>query len=80
TDGQSEHIIQTLEDMLRAWGFWKRISDKRTKNEAKNDKTEHRMEEHEKDKVKSKPKSKSQSKVNLDKVKGQRRSQNRRNT
>ncbi|GJT91277.1 retrovirus-related pol polyprotein from transposon TNT 1-94 [Tanacetum coccineum] len=29
---------------------WKRISDKRTKNEAKNDKTEHGMEEHEKDK------------------------------
>ncbi|GJX34637.1 hypothetical protein Tco_0246194, partial [Tanacetum coccineum] len=36
-------------------GVWKRISDKRTKNEAKNDKTEHRMEEREK------PKSKSQS-------------------
>ncbi|GKC20671.1 hypothetical protein Tco_1022821, partial [Tanacetum coccineum] len=37
--------------------LWKRISDKRTKNEAKNDKTEHGMEEREKDKVKSKPKS-----------------------
>ncbi|GJY64591.1 putative reverse transcriptase domain-containing protein, partial [Tanacetum coccineum] len=31
---------------------WKRISDKRTKNEAKKDKTEHGMEEHEKAKVK----------------------------
>ncbi|GJV61159.1 ferric reduction oxidase 2 [Tanacetum coccineum] len=35
----------------------KRISDKRTKNQAKTDKTEHGMEKHEKDKVKSKPKS-----------------------
>ncbi|GJT88628.1 hypothetical protein Tco_1070345 [Tanacetum coccineum] len=36
----------------------KRISEKRTKNQAKNDKTEHGMEKREKDKVKSKPKSK----------------------
>ncbi|GKD40888.1 serine/threonine-protein phosphatase BSL3 [Tanacetum coccineum] len=36
---------------------WKRISGKRTKNQAKNDKTEHGMEKRGKDKVKSKPKS-----------------------
>ncbi|GKF53934.1 hypothetical protein Tco_0160844, partial [Tanacetum coccineum] len=35
---------------------WKRISDKRTKNKAKNDKTEHGMEEREKAKVKIKVK------------------------
>ncbi|GJZ13735.1 hypothetical protein Tco_0548965 [Tanacetum coccineum] len=51
----------------------KRISEKRTKNEAKNDKTEHGIEEHEKDKVKSKPKS-TKVKVNPDKVNGQSRS------
>ncbi|GKF45942.1 hypothetical protein Tco_0135744, partial [Tanacetum coccineum] len=39
-------------------GHWKRISDKRTKNQAKKDKTKHGMEKREKDKVKSKPKSK----------------------
>ncbi|GJR93400.1 hypothetical protein Tco_0265574 [Tanacetum coccineum] len=33
----------------------KRISDKRTKNQAKTDKTKHGMEKHGKDKVKSKP-------------------------
>ncbi|GJX48512.1 hypothetical protein Tco_0273702 [Tanacetum coccineum] len=37
---------------------WKRISEKRIKNQAKNDKTEHGMKKREKDKVKSKPKSK----------------------
>ncbi|GJX44369.1 hypothetical protein Tco_0261045 [Tanacetum coccineum] len=52
----------------------KRISEKRTKNEAKNDKTEQGMEEREKDKVKIKVKVK----VNPKKVKGQ--SRNRRNT
>ncbi|GKD99822.1 hypothetical protein Tco_1387806 [Tanacetum coccineum] len=36
----------------------KRISEKRTKNQAENDKTEQAMEKREKDKVKSKPKSK----------------------
>ncbi|GKE69509.1 hypothetical protein Tco_1527581, partial [Tanacetum coccineum] len=35
-------------------GAWKRISDKRTKNQAKNDKTEHGMEKRGIDKVKSK--------------------------
>ncbi|GKB43095.1 reverse transcriptase domain-containing protein [Tanacetum coccineum] len=35
----------------------KQISDKRTKNQAKTDKTEHEMEKRGKDKVKSKPKS-----------------------
>ncbi|GJR57044.1 hypothetical protein Tco_1499206 [Tanacetum coccineum] len=37
---------------------WKRISEKRTKNQAKTDKTEHGMEEREKTKSKSKPKTK----------------------
>ncbi|GJU76142.1 reverse transcriptase domain-containing protein [Tanacetum coccineum] len=41
-------------------GGMKRISDKRTKNKAKNDKTEHGMEKRGKGKVKSKPKLKSQ--------------------
>ncbi|GKA38030.1 hypothetical protein Tco_0724595 [Tanacetum coccineum] len=36
---------------------YERISDKRTKNQAKTDKTEHEMERHGKAKVKSKPKS-----------------------
>ncbi|GKF65957.1 hypothetical protein Tco_0192474 [Tanacetum coccineum] len=40
---------------------WKRISDKRTKNEAKNDKTKHEIEEHKKSKSKSKSTIKSQS-------------------
>ncbi|GKB33110.1 hypothetical protein Tco_0872511 [Tanacetum coccineum] len=47
--------------VLTSVGHWKQISDKRTKNEAKNDKTEHGMKESEKVKVnpkksKSKPK------------------------
>ncbi|GKF92526.1 hypothetical protein Tco_0279245, partial [Tanacetum coccineum] len=45
----------------------KRISDKRTKNQAKNDKTEHRMEE--RDKVKAKKLTKSKSKSSPTKVK-----------
>ncbi|GJW44621.1 reverse transcriptase domain-containing protein [Tanacetum coccineum] len=40
---------------------WKRISEKRTKNQAKTDKTEHGMEKREKDKVKKSTKSKSKS-------------------
>ncbi|GJU28075.1 reverse transcriptase domain-containing protein [Tanacetum coccineum] len=36
---------------------WKRISDKRMKNQARTDKTEHGMVKRDKDKVKSKPKS-----------------------
>ncbi|GJV05203.1 hypothetical protein Tco_1338772 [Tanacetum coccineum] len=61
-------------------GLWKRISEKRTKNQAKNDKTEHGMEKRGKAKVKSKPKSQpSQVKVNPDKVNSQSQSQNRRN-
>ncbi|GKB67390.1 hypothetical protein Tco_0928802, partial [Tanacetum coccineum] len=59
----------------------KRISMKRTENEAKNDKTKHGMEEREKDKVKIKVKDqKVKVKVNPDKVKGQTRSRKRRNT
>ncbi|GJU59961.1 hypothetical protein Tco_1237727 [Tanacetum coccineum] len=38
--------------------YWKRISEKRMKNQAKNDKTKHGMEKRKKDKVKSKTKSK----------------------
>ncbi|GKE87767.1 hypothetical protein Tco_1565242 [Tanacetum coccineum] len=37
--------------------IWKRIFEKRTKNQAKTEKTEHGMEKRGKDKVKSKPKS-----------------------
>ncbi|GKA44465.1 hypothetical protein Tco_0737189 [Tanacetum coccineum] len=49
---------------------WKRISKKRTKNQAKTEKTDHEMEKREKDKVKSKPKStKVKVKVNPGKVK-----------
>ncbi|GJZ42307.1 hypothetical protein Tco_0589193, partial [Tanacetum coccineum] len=51
----------------------KRISDKRTKNQAKTDKTKHGMEKHGKDKVKSKPKS-TKAKVNPDKVKAKKSS------
>ncbi|GJR60795.1 hypothetical protein Tco_1502957, partial [Tanacetum coccineum] len=48
----------------------KRISEKRTKNQAKSDKTKHGMEEREKYKVKSKPKSKKvKVKVNPEKSK-----------
>ncbi|GKE21431.1 hypothetical protein Tco_1432943 [Tanacetum coccineum] len=54
---------------------WKRISDKRTKNQAKTDKTEHGMEKRGKAKVKSKQKStKVKVKVNPVKVNSQRRS------
>ncbi|GJW45730.1 putative reverse transcriptase domain-containing protein [Tanacetum coccineum] len=45
-----------LKEVVTRHGIWKRISDKRTKNEAKNDKTEHEMEKRGKAKVKSKPK------------------------
>ncbi|GKA58690.1 retrovirus-related pol polyprotein from transposon TNT 1-94 [Tanacetum coccineum] len=49
--------------------YWKRISDKRTKNQAKNDKTGHGMEKRGKVKAKSKPKStKVKVKVNPEKV------------
>ncbi|GJY81169.1 hypothetical protein Tco_0493920 [Tanacetum coccineum] len=46
------------------YGQWKRILDKRTKNKAKNDNTEHRMEKREKVKV-----NKVQVKVNPEKSK-----------
>ncbi|GJY28421.1 hypothetical protein Tco_0404188 [Tanacetum coccineum] len=52
---------ETMDEILR-----KRISDKRTKNQAKNDKTEHGMEKRREAKVKSKPKSK-KAKVNKNK-------------
>ncbi|GJW91428.1 hypothetical protein Tco_0168981 [Tanacetum coccineum] len=52
----------TIEERSRL----KRISEKRTKNQAKTDKTEHGMEKRGKDKVKSKPKS---TKVKVKKVK-----------
>ncbi|GJS91681.1 hypothetical protein Tco_0774317 [Tanacetum coccineum] len=52
--------VSTIFEQLSLMGYvstWKRISEKRTKNQAKTDKTEHRMEKHGKEKVKSKPKS-----------------------
>ncbi|GKC11457.1 hypothetical protein Tco_1008239 [Tanacetum coccineum] len=55
-----------IERLLRAG--MKRISEKRTKNQAKTDKTEHGMEKRGKDKVKSKPKS-TKVKVNPEKSK-----------
>ncbi|GJW77794.1 RNA-directed DNA polymerase, eukaryota, reverse transcriptase zinc-binding domain protein, partial [Tanacetum coccineum] len=50
-------------------GGWKRISEKRMKNQAKTDKTEHGMKKRGKSKVKSKPKSSQSQKVNQVKVK-----------
>ncbi|GJV30791.1 hypothetical protein Tco_1391191 [Tanacetum coccineum] len=50
--GKIEKYVGGLPDGM------KRISDKRTKNQAKTDKTEHEIEKHGKDKVKSKSKTK----------------------
>ncbi|GJS68467.1 reverse transcriptase domain-containing protein [Tanacetum coccineum] len=54
--------VKPLPDVINtdvgAYAHGKRISDKRTKNQVKNDKTEHGMEKRGKDKVKSKPKTK----------------------
>ncbi|GKE64190.1 hypothetical protein Tco_1518351 [Tanacetum coccineum] len=58
----------------------KQISDKRTKNEAKNDKTKHGMEKREQAKVKKSTKSKSKSIPDKVKVNSQRQSLNRRNS
>ncbi|GJS00261.1 putative reverse transcriptase domain-containing protein [Tanacetum coccineum] len=56
----------------------KQISDKRTKNQAKTDKTEHGIEKHGKANVKSKPKSKKvKVQVNPDKVKAKKSSSQR---
>ncbi|GKC40350.1 retrovirus-related pol polyprotein from transposon TNT 1-94, partial [Tanacetum coccineum] len=49
-------LKKALYGLKQAPRAWKWISDKRTKNEAKNDKTGHGMEEREKDKVKIKVK------------------------
>ncbi|GJV07291.1 hypothetical protein Tco_1344947 [Tanacetum coccineum] len=57
----NELLLKTRSNLLSEW---KRISDKRTKNQAKTDKTEHGMEKHGK------------VKVNPDKVKGQSQSRN----
>ncbi|GKA48186.1 hypothetical protein Tco_0741144, partial [Tanacetum coccineum] len=59
----SKNLSQLLNSQMSArdktgLGYWKRISDKRTKNEAKNDKTEHRMEKRGQAKVKKSTKSK----------------------
>ncbi|GKA62732.1 hypothetical protein Tco_0762251 [Tanacetum coccineum] len=48
-----EHRVASLIKENEHLKLWKRISDKRTKNEAKNDKTEHGMEKREKSKSKS---------------------------
>ncbi|GJR68502.1 reverse transcriptase domain-containing protein [Tanacetum coccineum] len=56
---EDDEITNLLDlHMCMLWGGWKRISEKRMINQAKTDKTTHRMEEREKDKVKSKSKSK----------------------
>ncbi|GJZ56210.1 ribonuclease H-like domain-containing protein [Tanacetum coccineum] len=46
----------TIDESNKWHRRWKRISDKKIKNQAKNDKTKHEMEKRGKDKVKSKPK------------------------
>ncbi|GJX16108.1 hypothetical protein Tco_0216940 [Tanacetum coccineum] len=51
-----DNVVQANKNVYNVVGM-KRISDKRTKNQAKTDKTEHGMEKHGKAKVKSKPKS-----------------------
>ncbi|GJZ76531.1 zinc finger, CCHC-type containing protein [Tanacetum coccineum] len=63
--GCGTHIYNTTQGLrgskkmnprdLSLYVGWKRISDKRTKNQVKNNKTEHGMEKRGKDKVKSKP-------------------------
>ncbi|GJR18841.1 putative ribonuclease H-like domain-containing protein [Tanacetum coccineum] len=53
------HETQESTLIMKAQMHWKRISYKRTKNQAKNDKIEHGMEKHGKAKVKPKSKSKS---------------------
>ncbi|GJV54700.1 hypothetical protein Tco_1455705 [Tanacetum coccineum] len=65
TSGFAITIPETANEFAIKRNSMKQIFDKRTKNEAKNDKTEHGMEEREKDKVKIKVK------VNPDKVKEQ---------
>ncbi|GJZ98383.1 putative reverse transcriptase domain-containing protein [Tanacetum coccineum] len=64
-----ESSVITLDDI--EIDSWKRISEKRTKNQAKTDKTEHGMENHENTKSKSK---------STPQVKGQSQSRYRRNT
>ncbi|GKA96162.1 hypothetical protein Tco_0818257 [Tanacetum coccineum] len=68
---ESSLIFTTdIPQSLQSFAPWKRISEKRTKNQAKTDKTKHGMEKREKDKVKSKPKStKVKVKVNPEKSK-----------
>ncbi|GKD28229.1 hypothetical protein Tco_1239007 [Tanacetum coccineum] len=74
---QFQGLVQKFlasDEFSRVQGEWKRISKKRTKNEAKTDKTEHGMEEREKVKVKS------QSQSQPRQSQSQRQSRNRRNT
>ncbi|GJZ97318.1 hypothetical protein Tco_0669771, partial [Tanacetum coccineum] len=68
--------LSSLRNVDEICSSLKRISDKRTKNQAKTDKTEHGMEKRGKDKVKSKPKS-TKVKVNPDKVKAKKSSNER---
>ncbi|GJZ41876.1 hypothetical protein Tco_0588762 [Tanacetum coccineum] len=63
TDQVDESIISwSMYDMVARVAGWKQITDKRTKNKAKIDKTEHVMEKREKDKEKVKVKVQSQQK------------------
>ncbi|GKE43891.1 hypothetical protein Tco_1471175, partial [Tanacetum coccineum] len=68
SDPESEHSEQSSDDIPipatpePEWTM-ERISKKRTKNKAKNNKTGHGMEKHGKDKVKSKPKSERKKKL-----------------
>ncbi|GKC06964.1 hypothetical protein Tco_0998574 [Tanacetum coccineum] len=68
-NGSRTTMADTLQNVCMMSYGMKRISDKRTKNQAKTDKTEHGMEKREKSKSKSTP----------TKVKGQSQSRNRRN-
>ncbi|GKB66004.1 reverse transcriptase domain-containing protein [Tanacetum coccineum] len=73
TDNVADEVVyEEMDD-------WKRIFEKRTKNQAKTDKTEHGMEKRGKGKVKSKPKSQPKSKSSQpQKSQSQTRSRNRR--
>ncbi|GKF17988.1 hypothetical protein Tco_0062906 [Tanacetum coccineum] len=62
------NMVAFLEKPAESDGFWKRISEKRTKNQAKPDKTEHGMEKREKTKSSRSPsQQKTKSKSNPEK-------------
>ncbi|GKE58328.1 hypothetical protein Tco_1497513, partial [Tanacetum coccineum] len=53
TDYEPGRVFWGADEEISDGGSWKRISDKRTKNKAKTDKTGLGMEKQEKDKVQS---------------------------